>query len=89
MEAAKKYADGKGVETVAPMDEVVEVGVFAAEPGKKGFAEKDVLLLQKLPVKTGKATLTLVVDREPKWAGIDPFTRRIDRNSDDNLVKVE
>jgi len=89
VEAAKKYADGKGVETEAPMDEVVEVGVFAAEPGRKGFTEADVLTLQKLRVKTGPATLTLVVDREPRWAGIDPFTRRIDRNSDDNLVKVE
>ena len=87
--AAKKYADGKGVETEAPMDELVEVGVFAAEPGKKGFREEDVLRLEKVRVKTGAATLTLVVDREPRWAGLDPFNRRIDRNSDDNLVKVE
>ena len=29
-----------------------------------------------------------VVDRKPIWVGIDPYNKRIDRNSDDNLVKV-
>ena len=27
----------------------------------------------------------MVVNREPKIAGVDPFNKRIDRNSDDNL----
>jgi hypothetical protein len=25
----------------------------------------------------------------PKWVGIDPFNKRIDRNSDDNLTEVK
>jgi hypothetical protein len=89
VKAAKKYADGKGVETEASMDEEVEVGAFDAEPGKKGFDEKSVLLLERRRIRSGTQVVDLVVDREPTWAGIDPFNKRIDRNSDDNLVKVE
>ena len=85
--AAKKYADGKGVETEAAMDEEVEVGLFDAEPGKKGFAEQNVLFLERRRISGGTQVLHLVAGRAPRWAGIDPFNKRIDRNSDDNLVK--
>jgi ABC-2 type transport system permease protein len=87
VKAAKKYADGKGVETETPMAEEVEVGVFDAEPGKPGFTEKSVLLLERRRVTSGAQTITVVVDQAPAFAGIDPFNKRIDRNSDDNLVK--
>jgi hypothetical protein len=30
----------------------------------------------------------MVVDEEPKKAGIDPFNKLIDRNPDDNIVSV-
>jgi len=86
--AAKKYADGKGAETEAPMDEEVEIGVFDAEPGKKGFDERNVLLLEHRRIASGTQVLHAVVDREPGWAGVDPFNKRIDRNSDDNLVRT-
>ncbi len=36
VEGKKLYADGKGKETEAPLDEPFEVGVFTAQPGKKG-----------------------------------------------------
>jgi ABC-2 type transport system permease protein len=87
VKAAKKYADGKGVETETPMAEEVEVGVFDAEPGKPGFTEKSVLLLERRRVTSGAQTITVVVDQAPAFAGIDPFNKRIDRNSDDNLVE--
>ena len=32
--------------------------------------------------------ITLVVDGEPKYVGIDPYNKLIDRNSDDNLKAV-
>ncbi|MGC4001606.1 MAG: M1 family aminopeptidase [Anaeromyxobacter sp.] len=87
--AAKKYADGKGVEAEAAMDELVEVGLFEAEPGKQGFDEGSVILLEKRRVHDGEQVLTAVVDRAPAFAGLDPFNERIDRNSDDNLVRPE
>ncbi len=88
IDARKLYADGKGVETEAPMDELVELGAFTAEPGKKTFKASDVLMLEKRRVTTGHQRVQVVVDRPPTYVGIDPYNKRIDRNSDDNVVKV-
>ena len=87
--AAKKiYADGKGKETEAPLDEALEVGVFARSPSEAGFGPQDVLALKRVPIRSGDQTLTFTVDRAPKSAGVDPYAKLIDRNADDNLVKV-
>jgi aminopeptidase N len=88
LEAHKLYADGHGVETEAPMDERIDVGVFAAEPGRKDFDAKAVLHFEQRRVSSGRQRLDFVVDRLPTHAGIDPYNKRIDRNSDDNVVKV-
>jgi aminopeptidase N len=89
VEARKFYADGKGIETEAPLDEPFDIGVFTAEPGKPGFTAASVLAMKREPIQSGKQTVTLIVNQRPAWAGIDPYNKRIDRNSDDNLVKVE
>jgi ABC-2 type transport system permease protein len=89
VDARKFYADGSGKETEAPMDELVELGVFTARPGDKGFKAGDVVVLDKRRIETGLLHVSLTVDRMPTWVGIDPYNKRIDRNSDDNLVKVE
>ena len=85
----KLYADGKGRETEASLDEAFDVGVFAAEPGRKEFTAESVLALERRPLKSGRQTVTLVVDREPNFVGVDPYNKRIDRNSDDNLARVD
>jgi aminopeptidase N len=89
VEARKLYADGKGKETEAPLDEPFEVGVFTAEPGRKDFSAKSILFFERRPIRTGKQTLSLTVDQPPKFAGVDPYNKRIDRNSDDNVKRVE
>jgi len=89
IEAHKRYADGKGVETEAPLDEPFDIGVFTAEPGTAGFTADSVLYMERKPIHSGKQTVTLVVDKLPTHAGVDPYNKRIDRNSDDNVVKVE
>jgi aminopeptidase N len=86
--AAKVYADGQGKETAAPLNEPFDIGLFTAEPGRAGFGAKNVIQLQRLPVHTGVQTFTFVTDRAPVFAGVDPYNKAIDRNSDDNLVKV-
>ncbi len=88
VEGKKLYADGKGKETEAALDESFDVGAFTEEPGKKGYRRESVLLMERRPMKTGKQTVTLVTDKQPKFEGVDPFNKRIDRNSNDNLVKV-
>ena len=88
VEGKKLYADGKGKETEAPLDEPFDIGVFSAEPGKEGYKKESVLAFERRNVKTGKQTLTMVVAVLPKFVGVDPYNKRIDRNSDDNVIKV-
>ncbi|MBA4804596.1 MAG: aminopeptidase [Brevundimonas sp.] len=88
VEARKLYADGEGVETEAPLNETFDIGLFTAEPGKGVFDEEDVILLERRPIRSGTQTLRFVVDREPEFAGADPFNKWIDRNSDDNVRPV-
>ncbi|HEY8618401.1 ABC transporter permease/M1 family aminopeptidase [Phenylobacterium sp.] len=89
VEARKMYADGQGRETEAPIrGEVFDVGVFTAEPGKGGFSSKDVAFFQTRPFRSGAQTLTVTVDKPPKFAGVDPYNKQIDRNSDDNAIRV-
>lgn len=89
IDARKFHADGHGKETEAPLDEDVDIGVFGSEPGRPGYTEKSVLLFQRLPLKSGRQTLTLVVEQMPKFVGVDPYNKRIDRNSEDNITAVE
>jgi aminopeptidase N len=89
VQAHKRVADGRGVETEEPLDEPFDIGVFSAEPGKKDFEADDVLVLRRERLRSGTQTLTLEVDREPTFAGVDPYNKRIDRNSDDNVRRVD
>jgi aminopeptidase N len=88
VEAHKLYADGQGKETEAPLNEPFELGVFAVEPGKKGYTRESVLTITRQPMKSGKQSVEFIVDQLPKFAGVDPYNKRIDRNSDDNLTPV-
>ena len=88
VEARKLYADGKGKETEAPLDEPFDIGVFSAEPGRPGYSKASVLAFTRQRIKTGKQTVSLVVEQAPTWVGVDPYNKRIDRNSEDNLTRV-
>jgi aminopeptidase N len=87
--ARKLYADGKGEETDAPLNESFDVGLFSAEPGKGRFDEDDVLLFERRQIRTGVQTLRFITARKPAFAGVDPYNKWIDRNSDDNVRAVD
>ena len=89
VQAKKFYADGKGKETEAPLDEPFDIGVFSAEPGRAGYTAQSVLAMTRQRLRSGKQTVTLTVAQAPLWVGVDPYNKRIDRNSADNLVKVD
>lgn len=88
VQARKLYADGKGKETEAPLNETLDVGLFTAMPGDKGFSGKSVMTMVKRPIRSGTQTLTFTVDKAPRYAGVDPYNYLIDRNSDDNVARV-
>ncbi|MFV0625576.1 ABC transporter permease/M1 family aminopeptidase [Sphingomonas sp. ac-8] len=89
IEGAKAYADGRGKETVAPLDDRIDVGLFTARPGLGSFDRKNVLLLERQPVRSGTQQLRLVTAARPAFAGVDPYNKYVDRNSDDNVAAVE
>jgi aminopeptidase N len=88
--AKKVYADGKGKETPAPMiNESYDFGLFNAKPGEGAFGAKNVILYERQPLSSGTHVVAFVADKKPLWAGVDPYNKRIDRNSDDNLIAVD
>ena len=87
-EAHKTHADGQGRETPAPVNDSAEIGLFTQSPLRDGFKSGDVVRLDRTQILQGVHTVTVIADRLPTVAGIDPYTKLIDRNSDDNIVPV-
>jgi aminopeptidase N len=85
---AKLYADGKGKETLAILNEAFDIGLFAKEPGRADFTAKDVILFEHVPIHLGQQTFHFTVARPPAFAGVDPYNKAIDRNSEDNIAHV-
>lgn len=88
IDAGKAYADGKGNEKKAEIDEQVDVGVFTAQPGDLGFGSENVLSMQRLSIRSGEQQVRIVTKGKPVYAGVDPYLTFIDRNANDNIVRV-
>jgi ABC-2 type transport system permease protein len=86
VDTSKYYADGKGVEKAAPLADQIDIGLFDKRPGLGAFAAKDVISMQREPVRSGVQVIRVVSKRKPAYAGIDPYNKYVDRNSDDNVV---
>jgi ABC-type transport system involved in multi-copper enzyme maturation permease subunit len=80
--ARKVRADSVGREVEIPMNDLVEIGVFGE--GKDG-ALGPPLYLERQRIHSGQQTIRVIVDREPKRAGIDPYDKIIDRERGDNM----
>lgn len=86
VEAKKVRADSIGRETETPMDDLVEIGVFA--PGE-GDGLGAPLYLKRHRIRSGKQTLRITVPRKPGRAGIDPYRKLIDRERNDNVFELK
>jgi ABC-2 type transport system permease protein len=80
--AQKMRANGIGVETPTPMNDLIEVGVFAA-------GKDDPIYLTRHRIRSGKQTIRVIVPREPSRAGVDPYRKLIERERGNNVVGVE
>ncbi len=88
--ARKVVVVSTGVETEVPMDEPVEIGVFAAAgEGADELAEPLHVAMHR--IRSGAQTITVTVPREPVLAGIDPFHLLdwVEAEDDDNIEAVE
>ncbi|HYH09571.1 MAG TPA: M1 family aminopeptidase [Thermoanaerobaculia bacterium] len=77
---AKLRGDAQGEEKPVPINDLVDIGVLG---------EKDkVLFTEKRRITKPEETFEVIVNGEPKKAGIDPFNKLIDRNPKDNVKSL-
>jgi ABC-type transport system involved in multi-copper enzyme maturation permease subunit len=86
VDARKVVVDSAGKEAELPMNESVELGVFAdAEPGE---ALGKPLYVQKHRIRSGRQTITVMVSQKPARGGIDPYNL-LDWEEGDNIEAIE
>ena len=86
----KLYADSSGKESVAPMNDYIDIAVFGEETkDKNGRKMINPLYIQKYKLTAGQRKITLHVKGKPLKAGIDPYNKLIDRIPDDNMSDVD
>ena len=86
VEAHKVVADSAGKETEVPINELIEIGIFA--PARPGEILGKPLYVQKHRVRSGTQTITVVVPEKPARGGIDPYNL-LDWEEGDNIEKIE
>lgn len=84
--AAKMYADSLGREKPAQLADWMEVGVFAEPADGKKYGKA--LNIEKILMKEGERTFTLITKEKPYQVGIDPYYYLVDRVPEDNMKKL-
>jgi len=87
----KIYYDNQGKEQrIDKKKNLVDIGLFGEDiVNDEGITIKNPLYFELKWLKSGDNTFTIITDEKPLKAGIDPYNKLIDRNSDDNLKAVE
>jgi len=83
VQVRKVKSDGSGNESPMPLHDLIDIGVFI---GKKD--EEKPLYLKKEWLTQPTQIFEIIVDQPPTRAGIDPYNKLIDRDSDDNMTDV-
>ena len=78
--SAKLRSDAKGEEKPVPLNDLIDIGVFADK--------ERVLFSEKRRLTKPVQTFEIVVGEKPVKAGIDPFNKLIDRNPKDNVKNL-
>jgi ABC-2 type transport system permease protein len=86
VESRKVVGDSAGVEREMPMNEWVEIGIFAAAGPGEVLGKP--LYVQKHRIPSGKQTITVTVPQQPARGGIDPYNL-LDWEEGDNIERVE
>ena len=70
-----------------PLNDYVEIGVFAEQTIKGKKTDKE-LYLRKVKINKIDNKVSLVVNEKPVEVGVDPYNKLIDTDSDDNRRKL-
>jgi aminopeptidase N len=84
-DARKVTVDSLGTETVIPMNDWVEIGVYSTREGGKNPQE---LYRQLHRIRSGRQTVSIDVTALPGRAGIDPRHLLIDLDIENNTTKI-
>jgi ABC-2 type transport system permease protein len=83
----KMFADSTGKERKVPINDIIDVGVFA-EPAK-GKTYGKLLSSRRVRITTKENSFTFTTNQKPYEAGIDPNCYLIDKIVTDNVKKVK
>lgn len=86
LEAHKLRADGAGVEREIPIDDRIDIAVYGE--GEDAEHRGRLLFLEGRHISASSAAFEIVVDGRPAWVAIDPYSKLIDRDDDDNVSRV-
>lgn len=86
VEARKVVADSAGAETELPMNEWVEIGIFA--PPRPGERLGRPLYVRRHRVRAGAQTITVMVPERPARGGIDPYNL-LEWEEGDNIEPIQ
>lgn len=87
----KIYYDDAGKEReVDTKKNLVDIGLFGEDVvNDEKVTIKNPFYFELKWLKPGDNTFTIITDKKPLKAGIDPYNKLIDRTSDDNLKSIE
>ncbi|MEM1439269.1 MAG: M1 family aminopeptidase, partial [Pseudomonadota bacterium] len=87
LNAGRADATGGGRGTPVELDERIEIGLLRAHPDAPLTAD-DVLNVSVSRLTDGRQSLILHSDVRPEFVTVDPFLKRIDRDTEDNTIAV-
>ena len=86
IEASKFIADGKGVESAAPLDQWVDIALLPeADPDIHDNVLPKPLVLERHRLVTGKNEVRMESTTRPVRVVVDPYLKLIDRKPDNNI----
>ncbi|WP_025741959.1 ABC transporter permease/M1 family aminopeptidase [Aquimarina pacifica] len=91
VDSKKIYYDDTGKEERTDnKSNYIEIGLFGEDiVDDQEVPLKNPYYLQRKWLKPGENTFTIITDKKPLKAGVDPYNKLIDRNSNDNLKPIE
>lgn len=82
----KFTSDTLGTQTAIPVNDYIDIGVFAQPENKNPGKE---LIYKRMKIDKAENTFTFHTTEKPYQVGIDPYNYLIDRLSEDNLRKPD
>jgi hypothetical protein len=88
VEAKKVYSDSIGTQTTAVINDWLEVGILG-DVEIEGLKHEVPIHIEKVLITDSLSTFSFIVDQKPTKAGIDPMNKFVDRDIEDNLIRVD